>query len=120
MRSELFGRRSENGLRATAGPDTLRLHSPVPLRGEGFAEPNPRPMFPNPPGLLRIEPHSEGLRDRICAAFEAIVVLVAEEDVRATEDEGKKNCEDGEQDQRAEEQERYVSAFHTLKERPSG
>ena len=22
-------------------------------------------MFPNPPGLLRIEPHSEGLRDRI-------------------------------------------------------
>jgi len=35
------------------------------LRGEGFAEPNPRPMFPNPPGLLRVEPHSEGLRERI-------------------------------------------------------
>ena len=35
------------------------------LRGEGFAQPNPRPMFPNPPGLLRIEPHSEGLRERI-------------------------------------------------------
>ena len=35
------------------------------LDGEGFAEPNPRPMFPNPPGLLRLEPHSEGLRDRI-------------------------------------------------------
>ena len=35
------------------------------LGGEGFAEPNPRPMFPNPPGLLRIEPHSPGLRDRI-------------------------------------------------------
>src|ERR1700754_5202486 len=35
------------------------------LRGKGFAKPNPRPMFPNPPGLLRIEPHSEGLRDRI-------------------------------------------------------
>ena len=35
------------------------------LQGEGFAEPNPRPMFPNPPGLLRIEPHSPGLRDRI-------------------------------------------------------
>jgi alkanesulfonate monooxygenase SsuD/methylene tetrahydromethanopterin reductase-like flavin-dependent oxidoreductase (luciferase family) len=35
------------------------------LRGEGFAQPNPRPMFSNPPGLLRIEPHSEGLRDRI-------------------------------------------------------
>lgn len=35
------------------------------LKGEGFAKPNPRPMFPNPPGLLRIEPHSEGLRERI-------------------------------------------------------
>ncbi|KQO77598.1 LLM class flavin-dependent oxidoreductase [Rhizobium sp. Leaf262] len=35
------------------------------LKGEGFAEPSPRPMFPNPPGLLRLEPHSEGLRDRI-------------------------------------------------------
>jgi alkanesulfonate monooxygenase SsuD/methylene tetrahydromethanopterin reductase-like flavin-dependent oxidoreductase (luciferase family) len=35
------------------------------LKGEGFAEPNPRPMFPNPPGLLRVEPHSAGLRDRI-------------------------------------------------------
>jgi alkanesulfonate monooxygenase SsuD/methylene tetrahydromethanopterin reductase-like flavin-dependent oxidoreductase (luciferase family) len=35
------------------------------LRGKGFAEPNPHPMFPNPPGLLRLEPHSEGLRDRI-------------------------------------------------------
>ena len=35
------------------------------LRGEGFARPNPRPMFPNPPGLLRLEPYSEGLRERI-------------------------------------------------------
>ncbi|MGA8847850.1 MAG: LLM class flavin-dependent oxidoreductase [Nocardioides sp.] len=35
------------------------------LEGKGFAEPNPRPMFPNPPGLLRIEPHSPGLRNRI-------------------------------------------------------
>ena len=35
------------------------------LEGQGFAEPNPRPMFPNPPGLLRLEPHSEGLRQRI-------------------------------------------------------
>src|SRR6478609_610735 len=35
------------------------------LRGQGFAQPNPRPMFPNPPGLLRLEPHSEGLRERI-------------------------------------------------------
>jgi alkanesulfonate monooxygenase SsuD/methylene tetrahydromethanopterin reductase-like flavin-dependent oxidoreductase (luciferase family) len=35
------------------------------LSGEGFAQPNPRPMFPNPPGLLRLEPHSPGLRERI-------------------------------------------------------
>ena len=35
------------------------------LDGEGFAQPNPRPMFPNPPGLLRLEPHSPTLRDRI-------------------------------------------------------
>jgi alkanesulfonate monooxygenase SsuD/methylene tetrahydromethanopterin reductase-like flavin-dependent oxidoreductase (luciferase family) len=35
------------------------------LQGKGFARPNPRPMFPNPPGLLRLEPYSEGLRDRI-------------------------------------------------------
>ena len=35
------------------------------LRGEGFAKPNPRPMFPNPSGLLRLEPFSAGLRERI-------------------------------------------------------
>ncbi|MGI3903400.1 MAG: LLM class flavin-dependent oxidoreductase [Janthinobacterium lividum] len=35
------------------------------LDGKGFAPPSPRPMFPNPPGLLRIEPHSPTLRDRI-------------------------------------------------------
>ena len=50
------------------------------LRGEGFAEPNPRPMFPNPPGLLRVEPHSPGLRDRIWwgAASDATAVWAAE------------------------------------------
>ncbi|MDO5084174.1 LLM class flavin-dependent oxidoreductase [Arachnia propionica] len=50
------------------------------LRGEGFAEPNPRPMFPNPPGLLRIEPHSEGLRQRIWwgAGTDATAVWAAE------------------------------------------
>src|ERR1700735_4075831 len=26
------------------------------LAGKGFARPNPRPMFPNPPGVLRREP----------------------------------------------------------------
>lgn len=35
------------------------------LKGKGFAQPNPRPMFSNPPGLLRLEPYSEGLRRRI-------------------------------------------------------
>lgn len=35
------------------------------LKGVGFAQPNPYPMFPNPPGLLRVEPYSEGLRERI-------------------------------------------------------
>jgi alkanesulfonate monooxygenase SsuD/methylene tetrahydromethanopterin reductase-like flavin-dependent oxidoreductase (luciferase family) len=35
------------------------------LGGNGFAEPNPRPMFANPPGLLRLEPFSESLRDRV-------------------------------------------------------
>jgi alkanesulfonate monooxygenase SsuD/methylene tetrahydromethanopterin reductase-like flavin-dependent oxidoreductase (luciferase family) len=48
--------------------DMARRHTLVfleVLKGEGFAKPNPRPMFPNPPGLLRVEPHSEGLRDRI-------------------------------------------------------
>ncbi|MBU1333270.1 MAG: LLM class flavin-dependent oxidoreductase [Alphaproteobacteria bacterium] len=49
------------------------------LRGQGFAQPNPRPMFPNPPGLLRLEPHSEGLRDRIWwgAATDATAVWAA-------------------------------------------
>jgi alkanesulfonate monooxygenase SsuD/methylene tetrahydromethanopterin reductase-like flavin-dependent oxidoreductase (luciferase family) len=48
--------------------DMAREHTRVfleVLNGEGFAEPNPRPMFPNPPGLLRLEPHSDGLRERI-------------------------------------------------------
>ena len=35
------------------------------LNGNGFAKPNPRPMFPNPPGLLRLEPFSASLRERI-------------------------------------------------------
>jgi alkanesulfonate monooxygenase SsuD/methylene tetrahydromethanopterin reductase-like flavin-dependent oxidoreductase (luciferase family) len=48
--------------------DMARRHAELFLQlleGEGFAEPSPRPMFPNPPGLLRLEPHSEGLRERI-------------------------------------------------------
>jgi alkanesulfonate monooxygenase SsuD/methylene tetrahydromethanopterin reductase-like flavin-dependent oxidoreductase (luciferase family) len=52
----------------TTDADLARDHTKVfldVLAGNGFAEPNPRPMFPNPPGLLRIEPHSPGLRKRI-------------------------------------------------------
>ncbi len=48
--------------------DMARRHAEVllgALAGTRFAEPNPSPMFPNPPGLLRPEPHSPGLRDRI-------------------------------------------------------
>jgi alkanesulfonate monooxygenase SsuD/methylene tetrahydromethanopterin reductase-like flavin-dependent oxidoreductase (luciferase family) len=57
------------------GAEMARTHTDVLLQvltGAGFAEPNPRPMFPNPPGLLRVEPHSPGLRERIllgCASF---------------------------------------------------
>ena len=35
------------------------------LEGKPFAEPNPQPMFPQGSGKLRIEPYSEGLRQRI-------------------------------------------------------
>lgn len=48
--------------------DMARKHAEVlltVLEGKGFAQPNPHPMFANPPGLLRVEPHSPGLRERI-------------------------------------------------------
>jgi alkanesulfonate monooxygenase SsuD/methylene tetrahydromethanopterin reductase-like flavin-dependent oxidoreductase (luciferase family) len=49
------------------------------LGGKGFAQPAPRPMFSNPPGLLRLEPHSAELRDRIWwgAATNATAVWAA-------------------------------------------
>ena len=64
--------------------DMARRHATVfldLLRGEGFAKPNPRPMFPNPPGLLRLEPHSAGLGDRIWwgAATDATAVWAAQQ-----------------------------------------
>jgi alkanesulfonate monooxygenase SsuD/methylene tetrahydromethanopterin reductase-like flavin-dependent oxidoreductase (luciferase family) len=51
------------------------------LKGNGFAEPNPYPMFPNPPGLLRLEPYSEGLQERIWwgAASNATAIWAAEQ-----------------------------------------
>jgi alkanesulfonate monooxygenase SsuD/methylene tetrahydromethanopterin reductase-like flavin-dependent oxidoreductase (luciferase family) len=60
-----FGYQPGDGM---SDADMGRRHAEVfldVLKGEGFAEPSPRPMFPNPPGLLRLEPHSEGLRERI-------------------------------------------------------
>lgn len=60
-----FGFEPQEGM---SDADMGRRHAEVfldILKGEGFAQPNPRPMFPNPPGLLRLEPHSEGLRERI-------------------------------------------------------
>jgi alkanesulfonate monooxygenase SsuD/methylene tetrahydromethanopterin reductase-like flavin-dependent oxidoreductase (luciferase family) len=60
-----FGHVPEEG---QSDADMARHHAGIfleLLKGQGFAQPNPRPMFPNPPGLLRLEPHSEGLRERI-------------------------------------------------------
>ncbi|OCP16106.1 MULTISPECIES: LLM class flavin-dependent oxidoreductase [unclassified Ensifer] len=60
-----FGYQPQDG---ASDADMGRSHTEVfleAMKGNGFAQPNPRPMFPNPPGLLRLEPHSEGLRDRI-------------------------------------------------------
>jgi alkanesulfonate monooxygenase SsuD/methylene tetrahydromethanopterin reductase-like flavin-dependent oxidoreductase (luciferase family) len=54
----------EDSDHAAMARDHTRVFLEV-IKGEGFAQPNPRPMFPNPPGLLRVEPHSPGLRDRI-------------------------------------------------------
>ncbi|QXV66731.1 LLM class flavin-dependent oxidoreductase [Mucilaginibacter sp. 21P] len=50
------------------------------LDGAGFAIPNPNPMFPNTPGLLRLEPYAPGLRERIWwgAATNATAVWAAE------------------------------------------
>jgi alkanesulfonate monooxygenase SsuD/methylene tetrahydromethanopterin reductase-like flavin-dependent oxidoreductase (luciferase family) len=59
-----FGHVPEDGDHAAMARRHAQVFLDV-LSGQGFAEPNPRPMFPNPPGLLRVEPYSEGLRDRI-------------------------------------------------------
>jgi alkanesulfonate monooxygenase SsuD/methylene tetrahydromethanopterin reductase-like flavin-dependent oxidoreductase (luciferase family) len=59
-----FGHEPEGGDHAAMARRHTEIFLDV-LSGKGFAEPNPRPMFPNPPGLLRVEPHSEGLRERI-------------------------------------------------------
>ena len=75
-----FGQTPQDG---QTDADMARINAEIyleALKGEGFAEPNPRPMFPNPPGLLRIEPHSEGLRERIWwgAASDATAIWAAE------------------------------------------
>jgi len=50
------------------------------LTHNGFAEPNPEAMMPNPPGLLNLEPRSQGLRQRIWwgAASDATAVWAAQ------------------------------------------
>ncbi|SLN41487.1 Alkanal monooxygenase alpha chain [Aquimixticola soesokkakensis] len=63
--------------------DMARRHTEVfldQIEGRGFAKPNPRPMFPNPPGLLRLEPQSAGLRERIWwgSASNATAIWAAE------------------------------------------
>jgi alkanesulfonate monooxygenase SsuD/methylene tetrahydromethanopterin reductase-like flavin-dependent oxidoreductase (luciferase family) len=55
---------AEGSDHATMAREHTRVFLEV-IKGEGFAQPNPRPMFANPPGLLRPEPHSPGLRNRI-------------------------------------------------------
>ena len=74
-----FGYQPQEG---QSDADMARQHTEVfldVLKGDGFAQPNPRPMFPNPPGLLRLEPHAPGLRERIWwgAATDATAVWAA-------------------------------------------
>ncbi|WP_405793883.1 LLM class flavin-dependent oxidoreductase [Streptomyces longwoodensis] len=60
-----FGHRPPEG---GTDADLARAHAErllEVLEGEGIAEPHPSPMFANPPGMLRLEPYSEGLRERI-------------------------------------------------------
>jgi alkanesulfonate monooxygenase SsuD/methylene tetrahydromethanopterin reductase-like flavin-dependent oxidoreductase (luciferase family) len=76
-----FGHQPAEG---TSDADMAREHTEVFLKvieGGGFAQPSPRPMFPNPPGLLRLEPYSEGLRERIWwgAGSDATAVWTAQQ-----------------------------------------
>jgi alkanesulfonate monooxygenase SsuD/methylene tetrahydromethanopterin reductase-like flavin-dependent oxidoreductase (luciferase family) len=76
-----FGYRPADG---QTEADMARDHAAVFLEllgGDGFAQPNPRPMFPNPPGLLRVEPHAPGLRERIWwgAASQGTAVWAAQQ-----------------------------------------
>ena len=75
-----FGYKLEEGQTDADMGRTRGLEFFEALKGEGFAQPNPNPMFPNPPGLLRLEPFSQGLRDRIWwgAASNATAVWAAE------------------------------------------
>jgi alkanesulfonate monooxygenase SsuD/methylene tetrahydromethanopterin reductase-like flavin-dependent oxidoreductase (luciferase family) len=77
-----FGYDAPDGLTMA---DVARSNTEVFLKvidGARFAEPNPRPMFPNPhPGPLGIQPQSPGLRDRIWwgAGSDSTAVWAAEQ-----------------------------------------
>jgi alkanesulfonate monooxygenase SsuD/methylene tetrahydromethanopterin reductase-like flavin-dependent oxidoreductase (luciferase family) len=75
-----FGQAPQDG---QTDADMARINAELyleALKGQGFAQPNPCPMFPNPPGLLRLEPYSEGLRERIWwgAASDATAIWAAQ------------------------------------------
>jgi alkanesulfonate monooxygenase SsuD/methylene tetrahydromethanopterin reductase-like flavin-dependent oxidoreductase (luciferase family) len=84
------------------------------IEGQGFAQPSPRPMFPNPPGLLPLEPFSDGLRDRIWwgAGSNATAEWAAERGMNL-QSSTLKNDEDGRpfHEQQAEQIRRYRAAW---------
>lgn len=110
--------------------DMARRHALVfleLLKGEGFAQPNPRPMFPNPPGLLRLEPHSPGLRERIwwgagsaaTAAWAAELGLNLQSSTLVESDESGRTFHEVQADQIRSYKQAWAEAGHTHEPRVS-
>jgi hypothetical protein len=83
-----FGYRPAEG---ESDVDMGRRHAEVfldLLRGEGFVQPNPRPMFSNPPELLRVEPvgcvrtHEAAVDKRHARQRERNILSIHESDSR--------------------------------------
>jgi hypothetical protein len=55
-----FGYQPAEGRTTPTWPASMRRCSSICCAARASPQPNPRPMFPNPPGLLRLEPHSAG------------------------------------------------------------